>query len=171
MLTARDNNPAGKPSESADAWDPRADGSELLKHLGGLALQAEANLWTSSALFGAAEGVLLLALFSVIAASYSAVSVGYSATIFMRWWEWAIAISGMMFSVAWFGVSWLLLNRRRNWISKAMELQTQTGIPNRFAPWGAKSARILPEVALFIIAWLPFPLMWFFLLGGLASAG
>src|SRR2546428_567618 len=157
--------------DSSIKWDTVENGVDLLKHLGGLALQAEANLWTSSALFGAAEGVLLLALFSVIAVSYSAVSVGFNSTTFMRWWEWAIAISGMMFSVAWFGVSLLLLNRRRNWVSKAMELQTQTGIPNRFAPWGAESARILPEVALFIIAWLPFPLMWFFLLGGLASAG
>src|SRR6058998_466375 len=83
------------------------DGLEVMKHLGGLAMQAEANLWTSSALFGGAEGVLLLAYFGMIQVSNS--------ELFLTWWISAIARTGLIFSIAWLGAGVLLQVRRWTW--------------------------------------------------------
>ncbi len=125
------------------------DGLEVMKHLGGLAMQAEANLWTSSALFGGAEGVLLLAYFGMIQVSNS--------ELFLTWWISAIARTGLIFSIAWLGAGVLLQVRRWTWATKAKRLQTLIGIPNEFGPWGRNlSFALVSDAALFFVTWIPF---------------
>jgi hypothetical protein len=151
-------------------WDLRTQGAELLKHLGDLAMQAEANIWVSSALFGAAEGVLLIACFSAVSVAYTMTLVGYSNINFLRTWDLFIALSGETLAIAWAGVLMLLVHRRNRWTSKATDLQSQVGIPERFAPWRVEPLySSLSELIVLALAWFPFTAIWFFLLRSLVT--
>src|SRR2546428_7804476 len=103
-----------RPSE----WDVHGDGIDLLRHLGDLAMQAESNLWTSSALFGASQGVLLLAYFNL-----AALAVSNANPLFVSWWTGAVRIVGLFLSLGWAAALYALWRRRRAWISKAGDLQ------------------------------------------------
>src|SRR5207249_1831750 len=104
-------------------------------HLGDLAMQAEANLWTSSALFGASQGVLLLAFFSL-----AALAVSNANPVFVSWWTGAVRKVGVALSIGWAGALYALWNRRRVWITRAINLQSEIGIPDEFVPWSRTSA-------------------------------
>ncbi len=139
--------------EAAAPWAVREHGMDLLKQLDDLALQTEANLWTSGALFGAAQGVLLLAYFSVVTLAAS----NASARAFAVVWTGLIATTGLVFSAAWVGVSVILLGRRELWVGKARGLQTQLGIPETYAPWTSEfvlrtNADFAPLIAVAILA-------------------
>ncbi len=157
------------PSDSSKPWDPQKYGMDLLGQLGQLASQTEANLWTAAALFGAAQGVLLLAFFNVVAIG---APLPYAAG-FVQYWAHLIGLAGAVLSLASIFMSLLLDKRRAAWISKASQLQSKLKIPEEVAPWtfpevapwtGRFSLRSSGVVFLIVI-WGIFLLTWFIVLG------
>jgi len=149
---------------SPKPWDVQTHGMELLKQLSDLAMQAESNVWTSGALFSAAQGVLLLAFFSLVAL----VTANSFARPYYLYWGTVLALAGFAASLVWGGTSALLLSRRRLWIRKSKELQSNLGIPDGFAPWTNEFA-FRPSLDLVIvIAWFAFAAIWVLLLNSLS---
>src|SRR5207245_9852250 len=109
--------------DSSIKWDTVENGVDLLKHLGDLAMQAEANLWTSSALFGASQGVLLLAFFSL-----AALAVSNANPLFVSWWTGAVRTVGVALSIGWAGALYALWNRLRVWVARSSNLASQIRI-------------------------------------------
>ena len=150
--------------EAPKSWDLQSHGMELLKQLDDLAMQAESNVWTSGALFSAAQGVLLLAFFNLV----GLVMANSFARPYYLYWGAVLAFAGVIASLSWGGISVLLLARRNLWIRKSKDLQSSLGIPNGFAPWtGEFSFGRFHEIFV-IIAWLSLTVIWVLLLNSVS---
>lgn len=144
-------------SETIPRFDVHTDGVDLLKLFSDLIMQEDSNLWVASGLFSAANGVLLVALFSGTTPLF---------------WTGIITVFGILLSFAWMlAIGWANW-REGQWMKKARELQTRLGLPADLAPWGDKAPLAISNRRMLWAVDIAFYLMWaFLLLATLEAAG
>ena len=133
------------PRDTAPRFDVKIQGFDLLKVLGDLLMQEEANLWVASGLFTTANSVLLVALFGT---SVSALSLG------------VVGGFGLLLSFAWMvALGWVRFRMNR-WTNRVKALQDRVGIPEEISPWGGKSPVRVSNWKMLYVVDLAFYLFW-----------
>ncbi|OGS50900.1 MAG: hypothetical protein A3K65_09425 [Euryarchaeota archaeon RBG_16_68_12] len=128
-------------------WSPESYEMQQLSDLNAMERQQDTNLWASSAIYLAANGVLLVAV-AAVSGSLAPLSVLAAA---------GIGIFGLILTYVW----WITAERAYiyeiHWIERAKALQRHVGLPDEFAVWSenrppgpsARNANRLLRLSLF----------------------
>ena len=98
----------------------KGQGMNQLDQLNAMERQQDVNIWTSSTLFSAIHGILLVALFSGTGSASSFVFLG---------------VIGLIVNLAWAITIFRGRFYERRWIERAVTLQTALGVPEEVAIW------------------------------------
>ncbi|TFH04257.1 MAG: hypothetical protein E4H14_15155 [Candidatus Thorarchaeota archaeon] len=137
------------PSVSIGQWNTQNDAMKQLDQLNAMERQQDTNVWSSTAMFAAASGVLLVALVTAFG------RIAREGEL-----EIAFGILGLAVCAAWAITATRAITYYIIWIKGAVKLQQDYGIPKEYCVWKDIPPKGIPSsVAKFIIIGL-FTAIW-----------
>jgi hypothetical protein len=106
-------------------WNPQTHEMQQLSDLNAMERQQDTNLWASSAIYLAANGVLFLV---AATAASSRTPVGVLAAL-------GVGVFGLILTYVWWVTAERAYAYEVRWIERAKALQTHMGLPDGFAVW------------------------------------
>jgi len=135
--------------ESKKTWDITQEGMRQLEQINAMERQQDVNMWSSGALFAAANGVLLLALFNGVD------KVGPASLLMM-----CFGNIGLFVCLSWVITAVRARTYEGFWIGKAKALQKNFAIPPQYGVWNDEPPKGIPSwcanlflMLLFVIVW------------------
>jgi hypothetical protein len=134
----------GESSELGN-WDARADGMSQLRELNAMERSQDSTYWISSAILIAANAVLVAEFFRQ--------EDHYLARL-------AISIVGLMIAAVMVLLVARAMKYKRRWLDKAKALETELGVPSKYAVWEEKGLPGFAASLALMLAMYGFVVMW-----------
>jgi membrane-associated HD superfamily phosphohydrolase len=132
-------------SSELDNWDARADGMSQLRELNAMERSQDSTYWISSAILIAANAVLVAEFFRQ--------EDHYLARL-------AISIVGLMIAAVMVLLVARAMKYKRRWLDKAKALETELGVPSKYAVWEEKGLPGFAASLALMLAMYGFVVMW-----------
>jgi len=128
----------------------KGQGMNQLDQLNAMERQQDVNIWTSSTLFSAIHGILLVALFSGTGSTSSFIFLG---------------VIGLIVNLAWAITIFRGRFYEHRWIQRAVTLQKALGVPEEVAIWDEEPRGLIRGWMAYAILLSLFTAVWIFLIG------